>query len=175
MDFYLGGTLFEKYVQQHRYEEFRELCAKYGCKFVEVSNGTIDLSNDDKAEYVKRLSDDFFVISEVGSKDQEASDLMAPNKWVSYINADVDAGAVLVTLETREGGKGGICRSNGELRYGLIEEILSAKIDYSKLPLRGSLDRTPDVLRTAHRLGREPRQHCDHRHHPPRNDPARTA
>ncbi|HEY1824812.1 MAG TPA: phosphosulfolactate synthase [Acidimicrobiales bacterium] len=133
VDFYLGGTLFEKYVQQHRFEEFRELCTQYGSKFVEVSNGTIDISNDDKAEYVKRLSDDFFVVSEVGSKNQEASDLMAPNKWVSYINADIDAGAVLVTLETREGGKGGICRSNGELRYGLIEEILSAKFDYSKL------------------------------------------
>ncbi|MGC2485477.1 MAG: phosphosulfolactate synthase [Acidimicrobiales bacterium] len=133
VDFYLGGTLFEKYVQQHRFEEFRELCVEYGSSFVEVSNGTIDITNDDKADYVKRLSDDFFVISEVGSKDQEASDLMAPNKWVSYINADIEAGAVLVTLETREGGKGGICRSNGELRYGLIEEILSAKIDYGKL------------------------------------------
>ena len=133
VDFYLGGTLFEKYVQQHRFEEFRDLCVDYGCSFVEVSNGTIDISNDDKAEYVKRLSDDFFVVSEVGSKDQEASDLMAPHKWVSYINADIEAGAVLVTLETREGGKGGICRSNGELRYGLIEEILSSKIDYGKL------------------------------------------
>jgi phosphosulfolactate synthase len=133
VDFYLGGTLFEKYVQQHRFEEFRDLCVGYGCSFVEVSNGTIDISNDDKAEYVKRLSDDFFVISEVGSKDQEASDLMAPHKWVSFINADIEAGAVLVTLETREGGKGGICRSNGELRYGLIEEILSSKIDYGKL------------------------------------------
>jgi phosphosulfolactate synthase len=133
VDYYLGGTLFEKYVQQHRFEEFRDLCVGYGCSFVEVSNGTIDMTNDDKADYVKRLSDDFFVVSEVGSKDQEASDLMAPNKWVSYINADIEAGAVLVTLETREGGKGGICRSNGELRYGLIEEILSSKIDYAKL------------------------------------------
>jgi phosphosulfolactate synthase len=58
---------------------------------------------------------------------------MAPNKWIQYIQADLDAGAVLVTLETREGGKGGICRSNGELRYGLIEEILSAKIDHTRL------------------------------------------
>ena len=128
VDFYLGGTLFEKYVQQNLFDEFRSLCEGYGCAFVEVSNGTIDITNHDKAEYVKRLSEDFFVVSEVGSKDQATSDTMAPNKWVSYIQADLDAGAVLVTLETREGGKGGICRSNGELRYGLIEEILSAKI-----------------------------------------------
>jgi phosphosulfolactate synthase len=133
VDFYLGGTLFEKYIQQDRLHEFQSLCESYGCSFVEVSNGTIDITNDDKAEYVKRLSDDFFVISEVGSKDQATSDTMAPNKWVSFIQADLDAGAVLVTLETREGGKGGICRSNGELRYGLIEEILSSKISHGDL------------------------------------------
>jgi phosphosulfolactate synthase len=133
VDFYLGGTLFEKYVAQDLFLEFRELCEGYGCSFVEVSNGTIDISNDEKANYVKRLAEDFLVISEVGSKDQATSDIMAPHQWVSFIQADLDAGAVLVTLETREGGKGGICRSNGELRYGLIEEILSSKINHGDL------------------------------------------
>jgi phosphosulfolactate synthase len=133
IDFYLGGTLFEKYVVQDHFDEFRDLCAGYGCHYVEVSNGTIDISNDEKADYVKRLSDDFQVISEVGSKVQATSDLMTPAKWISFIQADLDAGAVLVTLETREGGRGGICRSNGELRYGLIEEILDSKIDHNRL------------------------------------------
>ncbi|MCU1364302.1 MAG: Phosphosulfolactate synthase [Acidimicrobiaceae bacterium] len=133
VDFYLGGTLFEKYLLQDRFDEFRRLCEGYGCRYVEVSNGTIDITNDDKAEYVKRLSEDFRVISEVGSKDQATSDTMAPTKWINYIRADLDAGALLVTLETREGGKGGICRSNGELRYGLIEEILGAKVDHRRL------------------------------------------
>jgi phosphosulfolactate synthase len=58
---------------------------------------------------------------------------MSPVKWISYIQADIDAGAVLVTLETREGGHGGMCRSNGELRYGLVEEILDSKIDHDRL------------------------------------------
>jgi phosphosulfolactate synthase len=133
VEFYLGGTLFEKYVVQDRFDEFRSLCEGYGCHFVEASNGTIPIDNDEKACYVKRLSDDFFVISEVGSKDQATSETMAPNKWVEYIQSDIDAGAVLVTLETRESGTGGICRSNGELRYGLIEEILSSKIDSATL------------------------------------------
>ncbi len=70
VNFYLGGTLFEKYVLQNQFDDFRALCQGYGAAFVEVSNGTIDLSDSNKAEYVKRLSDDFFVISEVGSKDQ---------------------------------------------------------------------------------------------------------
>jgi len=133
IDFYLGGTLFEKYVLQDRFDDFRRLCEGYECRYVEVSNGTIDISNEEKATFVKRLSEDFRVISEVGSKDQAASDLMAPNKWIEYIRADIDAGAVLVTLETREGGKGGICRSNGELRYGLIEEILDSSIPHERL------------------------------------------
>jgi len=133
VDFYLGGTLFEKYILQDRFDEFRSLCQAYGSRFVEVSNGTIDLSNDDKADYVKRLTDDFLVISEVGSKDQVKSETMAPTKWINCIQADIDAGAALVTLETRESGKGGICRANGELRYGLVEDILSSNIDHEKL------------------------------------------
>ncbi|OYV59951.1 MAG: phosphosulfolactate synthase [Actinobacteria bacterium 21-73-9] len=133
VDFYLGGTLFEKYVLQGLFEEFRDLCATIGCPVVEVSNGTIDITNDDKADYVKRLSGDFRVISEVGSKDQIKSETMAPHLWIRYIQADLDAGAELVTLETREGGRGGICRSNGELRYGLIEEILDAGLPLERL------------------------------------------
>ena len=131
--FYLGGTLFEKYVVQNRFEQFRELCQGYGCEYVEVSNGTIDLNDARKSEYVAELTKDFKVISEVGSKDRVHSENMAPNKWIDYINADISAGAVLVTLETRESGHGGICRADGELRYGLIEEILTCGIDSNKL------------------------------------------
>lgn len=133
VDFYLGGTLFEKYLLQNRFDEFRELCAGYGAQYVEVSNGTIDLSDAEKVDFIKLLSDDFRVISEVGSKDQERSENMAPNRWVEYIRADLGAGAVLVTLETRESGRGGMCRPNGELRYGLIEEILTSGIEHTSL------------------------------------------
>lgn len=133
VNFYLGGTLFEKYIVQNRFEQFRELCQNYGCEYVEVSNGTIDLSDAKKSEYVAELSKDFKVISEVGSKDRVHSENMAPNKWIDYIKDDVEAGAVLVTLETRESGHGGICRADGELRYGLIEEILTCGIDSNAL------------------------------------------
>ncbi|MGC1419972.1 MAG: phosphosulfolactate synthase [Acidimicrobiales bacterium] len=131
--FYLGGTLFEKYIVQNRFDQFRELCFNYGCEYIEVSNGTVDLSDARKSQYVAALSKDFKVISEVGSKDRVHSENMAPNKWIEYINDDVSAGAVLVTLETRESGHGGICRPDGELRYGLIEEILTCGIDSNVL------------------------------------------
>ena len=63
--FYLGGTLFEKYVVQNRFDQFRELCQGYACEYVEVSNGTIDLADAKKSQYVAELSKDFKVISEV--------------------------------------------------------------------------------------------------------------
>ncbi len=133
VDFYFGGTLFEKYLLQEKFDDFRVMCDHYGCQFVEVSNGTIDLSDADKSGYVNALSQDFRVISEVGSKDQERSETMAPNRWIDYIRDDLDAGAVLVTLETRESGHSGICRPNGELRFGLIEEILTSGVDVDRL------------------------------------------
>ena len=131
--YYFGGTLFEKYIVQNRFKDFQVMCRSYGCEYVEVSNGSIALSDAKKTEYVATLAKEFQVISEVGSKDQMKSENMAPNKWVEYIKDDLDAGAVLVTLETRESGQGGICRPNDELRYGLIEEILNSEIDENRL------------------------------------------
>jgi len=133
VDFYFGGTLFEKYVLQDRFNEFREMCEHYDCHIVEVSNGTIDLYDKKKSEYVAELAKDFKVISEVGSKNQLKSENMAPNKWIKYISDDLDAGATLVTLETREGGRSGMCRPNGELRIGLVEEIVTSGLDVDRL------------------------------------------
>jgi len=133
VNFYFGGTLFEKYVLQGCYDDFRRMCHTYGCEYVEVSNGTIDLSDERKSQYVLELSRDFRVISEVGSKDQLKSENMAPKKWISSINDDLKAGATLVTLETRESGHSGMCRPNGELRFGLVEEIVTSGLDVDRL------------------------------------------
>jgi len=133
IDFYFGGTLLEKYILQGRFEEYRRFCEEYSCRHLEVSNGTIELSNAEKACYIRKLVGDFTVISEVGFKDPTRSELLPPSEWVSAINEDLDAGASLVTLEARESGSSGICRPDGALRYGLIEDILSAGISVDKL------------------------------------------
>jgi phosphosulfolactate synthase len=133
VDFYFGGTLFEKFVLQNQLEEFRDLCQTFSCQFVEVSNGTIDLTNPEKAGYIRKLSGDFQVISEVGFKDAERSENLPPSRWIECIHEDLDAGAVLVTLEARESGKSGICRPNGELRFGLIEELLTSGLNQETL------------------------------------------
>ena len=133
VDFYFGGTLFEKFLLQNRFDDFRDMCFSHGCQFVEVSNGTIDLPHIEKAGYVRKLAGEFKVVSEVGFKDSERSELLAPDRWVECIHEDLEAGAFLVTLESRESGSAGICRSNGELRFGLIEEILDSDVNASQL------------------------------------------
>jgi phosphosulfolactate synthase len=126
--FYFGGTLFEKFVMQERFDDYKRFCHEYGCEHVEVSNGTIMMSNAEKASYIRKLASDFTVVSEVGFKDPDRSEQLPPSKWVEYINEDLTAGAKLVTLEARESGKSGICRPDGALRFGLIEDVLSAGI-----------------------------------------------
>jgi len=131
--FYFGGTLFEKYVLQERFDDFKRFCADHGCGHVEVSNGTISMSNAEKASYIRKLADDFTVVSEVGFKDPVRSEQLPPSMWVEYINEDLAAGAKLVTLEARESGKSGICRPDGALRFGLIEDVLTAGISQEHL------------------------------------------
>jgi phosphosulfolactate synthase len=133
VDFYFGGTLFEKYLYQDRFDDFRALCHEYGARYVEVSNGTIDLAHHEKSGYVRKLAREFDVISEVGFKDADRSENLPPSRWIECISEDLDAGAQLVTLEARESGRSGICRPNGDLRIGLVEELLSSGLPIERL------------------------------------------
>jgi phosphosulfolactate synthase len=133
IEFYFGGTLFEKFVLQDRFEDYRKFCASHGASHVEVSNGTIEMSNSEKAGYIRKMAADYTVVSEVGFKDPDRSQQLPPSAWVEYIHQDLDAGASLVTLEARESGKSGICRPDGALRYGLVEDVLSSGISQQSL------------------------------------------
>ncbi len=130
---YFGGTLFEKFVLQGRFDDYRKFCLEHRCQHVEVSNGTISMSNSEKASYIRKLADDFTVVSEVGFKDPVRSEQLPPSMWVEYIAEDLEAGASLVTLEARESGKSGICRPDGALRFGLIEDVLASGISEQNL------------------------------------------
>jgi phosphosulfolactate synthase len=128
VEFYFGGTLFEKFVLQGRFDDFRTLCHTSGCRIVEVSNGTIELSNSEKAGYIRKLADEFQVISEVGFKDAGRSGRLPSSRWIECIHEDLDAGAGLVTLEARESGRSGICQPDGSLRFGLIDDLLASGV-----------------------------------------------
>jgi phosphosulfolactate synthase len=131
--FYFGGTLFEKYVLQGRFDDFRKFCEAHACRHIEISNGTIPMSNSEKASYIRKLADDYTVISEVGYKDPGRSEQLPPRIWAEYIAEDLAAGATLVTLEARESGRSGICRPDGALRFGLVEDVLASGLSQDSL------------------------------------------
>jgi phosphosulfolactate synthase len=131
--FYLGGTLFEKFVVQDRLDAYLHLCEAMGADLIEVSNGTIPMSNTAKAAYIRKCSEDFEVISEVGFKDADRSLRLAPSQWVDAIAEDLEAGSSMVITEARESGRSGICRADGELRFGLIEDILHSGLNADQL------------------------------------------
>lgn len=127
---YFGGTLFEAYVLRNQLNSYVELLNKYDIEYVEVSNGTIWLSESKKLDIIKDLSKNFTVLSEVGSKNPD--DIIPPYKWVKMIKNELDAGSWKVICEAREGGNVGVFRPNGEVRSGLMEEITD-QIDYKNL------------------------------------------
>jgi phosphosulfolactate synthase len=123
---YFGGTLFEKFLQQERVPEYLDLVRKHGAGIIEVSNGTFPISNADKAAWVKRLSGEFRIFSEVGSKDPAANDELSTEDWVSFVEEDLAAGAEHVITEARESGSTGIADSSGNAKDELIAAILDA-------------------------------------------------
>lgn len=118
---YFGGTLFEAYLLRDQLGAYRNLLDKYEIKSLEVSNGTIWISDEKKQKIIKELSKDYTVYSEVGSKNP--NEIIPPYKWVNVIKQELDAGACKVICEARESGTVGVFRPNGEVRSGLIEEI----------------------------------------------------
>ncbi len=126
----LGGTLTEIAIRQGRIEGLIGWLRELGLRHVEISDGTITLESEVKRELIERLAREFVVFAEVGSKD--ADFIMAPYVWVEQIERDLDAGAWKVIAEARESGTAGIFRANGEVRTGLIDEIVHS-IDPDKL------------------------------------------
>ncbi|HEV7942181.1 MAG TPA: phosphosulfolactate synthase [Solirubrobacteraceae bacterium] len=117
----LGGTLTEIAIKQGRVEGLIAWLHELGLRHVEVSDGTIEMEPQRKQELIERLSREFTVLSEVGSKDAHA--IMAPYIWIERIQGELAAGAWKVIAEARESGNAGIYRADGEVRSGLIDEI----------------------------------------------------
>jgi phosphosulfolactate synthase len=127
---YFGGTLFEAFVIRDQFEDYRKLLDKYDMPFAEVSDGSIELPHDLKCDYIRKLSDQVTVLSEVGSKDAEK--IIPPYQWIELMQTELDAGAWKVIGESREAGNVGLFRASGEVRSGLVQEILT-KIPFEKI------------------------------------------
>jgi phosphosulfolactate synthase len=118
----LGGTLTEIAIAQERLDRLIAWVHELGLEHFEISDGTIALEHERKLELIERLSHEFTVLSEVGSKDDTGA-ITPPYRWVEMMRAELAAGAWKVIAEGREAGTAGIFRPNGEVREGLIDEI----------------------------------------------------
>jgi phosphosulfolactate synthase len=119
----LGGTLTELAISRGRLDELIAWVHELGLEYFEISDGTIALEHERKLELIERLAREFIVLSEVGSKDDTGA-ITPPYVWVQQMRAELTAGAWKVIAEGREGGTAGIFRPNGEIREGLIGEIV---------------------------------------------------
>jgi phosphosulfolactate synthase len=127
---YFGGTLLEIFLVRNAEYHFEKLLEKYHISHVEISSGSLDLSDEQKLDLIAKYSKNYIVLSEVGSKDPLKE--MAPYKWVESIKNELQAGSWKVITEAREGGNVGVYRSGGEVRDGLVDEILHS-ISYENL------------------------------------------
>lgn len=125
-----GGTMLEVAIAQGKFDDYRRMVKRFGITHVEFSTGVLEMEAEKKLDYVRKLVEDFIVLAEVGSKDVNV--VVAPFRWVQEIKAFLEAGVWKVIAEARESGTVGLYRSTGEVRSGLVEEIV-ADIDPDKL------------------------------------------
>lgn len=120
---YFGGTLFEAFLVRDQFDDYIAICKDYKISFMEVSDGSITIPHAEKCGYIEKLTAYGTVLSEVGSKD--ATHIIPPYKWIQQMKAELEAGSTYVIAEAREAGNVGIYRGTGEVREGLVQEILT--------------------------------------------------
>jgi phosphosulfolactate synthase len=123
MPIYFGGTLFEAFLIRNQFDDYIAMCKDYGIEYMEVSDGSITIPHTEKCGYIEKLTQHGTVLSEVGSKD--AAHIIPPYKWIELMRAELEAGSSYVIAEAREAGNVGIYRGSGEVREGLVQEILT--------------------------------------------------
>lgn len=132
---YFGGTLFEAFLVRNQLDDYLRLLEKTRVTYVEVSDGSLELPHDEKCEIIADLAKNYTVLSEVGSKD--ADKIIPPYEWIEQMQTELAAGAWKVIGEARESGTVGIFRNTGEVRSGLVAEIIR------KIPINDIIWETP--------------------------------
>lgn len=123
MAVYFGGTLFEAYLIRNQVDDYVAMLKNFGIDYIEVSDGSITIPHAEKCGYIEKMTKFGTVLSEVGSKD--ATHIIPPYKWIELMRAELEAGSSYVIAEAREAGNVGIYRGTGEVREGLVQEILT--------------------------------------------------
>lgn len=122
---FFGGLLFEAFLVRNQLEDYIRIMSDYQISHVEISDGSIDLTHEAKCGFIERMAKTATVFSEIGSKDKDKQHITPPYKWVQMMKAELSAGAAYLIAEGREAGTVGIFRDDGEVREGLVQEIIN--------------------------------------------------
>lgn len=118
---YFGGTLFEAFIARGMFDDYRRYLDKYNMEYAEVSDGTLTMPHEEKLEFIRQLSKQVTVLSEVGSK---VADKIIPDAdWIKMMSHELQAGSWKVIAEARETGTVGIYNANGTANTSLIDKI----------------------------------------------------
>lgn len=133
IEIYPGGTLFEVAYFQGKLPAFYKRAKALGFTYLEVSEGTVDISPDIRAQCIKECRDHGFgVLSEVGKKDSTIH--LDPNATIEQIAADLENGAEKVIIEGRDSGKGvGIYDEHGKVKGDLLNVIVNGVSDIDQI------------------------------------------
>jgi phosphosulfolactate synthase len=120
---YPGGTLLEVAYIQDKMDQYLLEAQQLGFEVIEISDGTIEISPEDRVEIIRKVKDcGFEAITEVGKKDPKKDKDIELYRKVEMVNEDLDSGADWVLLEAREGGKGiGIYDEKGNVKEDEVQ------------------------------------------------------
>jgi phosphosulfolactate synthase len=119
-----GGTLLEIAWAQGREAEFLDWAGDCGFPCVEVSAGTVRMTEAAKRDLICAAAERFIVLAEVGSKD-DAARLLA-EQCGQAVSADLAAGATWVLAEGRASGTVGIYEPSGAVREDVVAALAAA-------------------------------------------------
>lgn len=129
---YLGGLLLEAFIVRNQFDDYVRFIQDLGITHIEMSDGSLNISHEEKCGYIEKLTKYGTVLSEVGSKDKDKVLVTPPYKWIDLMTKELSSGASYVIAEAREAGTVGLFRDSGEVREGLVQEIL-VKIPAEKI------------------------------------------
>jgi phosphosulfolactate synthase len=133
VDTYPGGTFLEVTVCQECYPDYLRRAKELGLTAIEVSDGTMEMTEQQRADCIKRALDaGFKVLTEVGKKSPDEK--VAVAEMHRQITRDLELGAMLAIVEAREGGKGiGVFDKTGAVDEGEVDAIVSGVDDLDRL------------------------------------------
>jgi len=127
-----SGTLLEHAIFHNTLEPTLRKIRKLGFDLVEISDGIIDISSEDKSKVAKEVkSHGFEFLIAVGKKDPLSQ--LTPSETASQLRQAMELGPVKVILESRERGRGvGIYDENGSVKWNDLR-IITNQVDQKEI------------------------------------------